>query len=106
MQPWNNTVLDTNTLRLVNRTPYKQDVPITTIIGFYDPEQQLQSFIYPALHGASGAVYKDSFSSSSCKLIVKTQKAGNKTFNLPATRLTTGKMNKIHINLEAVSSTN
>ncbi|TMO45608.1 hypothetical protein CWC25_05700 [Pseudoalteromonas sp. S4389] len=103
MQPWNNTVLDTNTLRLVNRTPYKQDVPITTIIGFYDPEQQLQSFIYPALHGASGAVYKDSFSSSSCKLIVKTQKAGNKTFNLPATRLTTGKMNKIHINLEAAS---
>lgn len=100
MEPWSNIVVDTNTKSNLQRTPYKQDVAITTLIGFYDPNKQLSSFIYPALHGSSGAVYKDNFAKSSCQLIVVTEKAGTKTFNLPENRLNTDKMNKFHINIE------
>lgn len=101
MESWENLVLDTNTNSVVKRVPYKQDVAITTLVGYYDPNKQLTSFIYPALHGSSGAVYTDNFSNSRCKLAVETEKAGRKTFNLPATRLNSDRMNKFHINIEA-----
>ncbi|EHN69070.1 M66 family metalloprotease [Aliivibrio fischeri] len=84
----------------VELTPYKQGVAVTTLVGYYDPENTLPSYIYPALHGAYGSVYEDNFSPSSCQLEVMTQEAGVKTYNLHNRRLMAGKMNRFHVNVE------
>ncbi|RYU67482.1 DUF5011 domain-containing protein [Aliivibrio finisterrensis] len=84
----------------VELTPSKQGVAVTTLVGYYDPENTLPSYIYPALHGAYGSVYEDNFSPSSCQLEVMTEDAGVKTYNLYNRRLTTGKMNRFHVNVE------
>ncbi|MEA5468896.1 M66 family metalloprotease [Spirulina sp. 06S082] len=84
----------------VEQKPYKQGIPVATIVGYYDPNQQLSSYLYPALHGSFGAVYEDNFSDSTCQLNVFTRNAGTKTFNLYARRLDGGYMNKIHVNIE------
>ncbi|GHA45016.1 M66 family metalloprotease [Photobacterium aphoticum] len=81
-------------------TPVKQGVPVTTLVGYYDPENTLPSYIYPALHGAYGSVYEDAFSPSSCQLSVKTREAGTLTYNLYNRRLTSDMMNRFHINVE------
>lgn len=81
--------------------PYKQGAAVTTLVGFYDPQKELNSYIYPALNGSFGAVYNDALSNSSCKLNVYTQKGGTKVFNLYARRLDNGYMNKFHVNIES-----
>ncbi|MFA1561905.1 M66 family metalloprotease [Aliivibrio fischeri] len=84
----------------IDLVPFKQGVAVTTLVGYYDPENTLPSYIYPALHGAYGSVYEDKFSPSSCQLEVMTREAGVKTYNLHNRRLTTGKMNRFHVNVE------
>ncbi|NEQ39784.1 MAG: hypothetical protein F6K40_27460 [Okeania sp. SIO3I5] len=103
MSPWKNMVnndLMTASNSQVERKPYKQGVPIATIVGYYDPNKQLSSYIYPALHGSFGAVYEDNFTDSTCKLNVFTRNSGTKVFNLHTRRLDQGYMNKIHVNIE------
>ncbi|MFM8891667.1 MAG: M66 family metalloprotease, partial [Planctomycetia bacterium] len=36
------------------RKPLAFGVPVTTLVGYYDPRGELNSYIYPALHGAYG----------------------------------------------------
>ncbi|WP_305402175.1 M66 family metalloprotease [Photobacterium leiognathi] len=81
--------------------PYKQGIPVTTLVGYYDPEKTLPTYMYPALHGAYGSVYVDNFTASSCKVDVFTHEAGTKTFNLHSRRLQAGFMNRFHINVES-----
>ena len=103
MSPWTNMVkndLIATSSNQVEQKPYKQGVPVATIVGYYDPDKQLSSYIYPALHGSFGAVYEDNFTDSSCKLNVLTRNAGTKVFNLYARRLDQDSMNKIHVNIE------
>jgi hypothetical protein len=103
MSPWQNRVkndLMAPSSSQVERKPYKQGVPVATIIGYYDPDKLLSSYIYPALHGSFGAVYEDNFTDSTCKLNVSTRNGGKKVFNLHARRLDQGYMNKIHVNIE------
>ena len=37
-----------------NKVPILYRVPVTTIVGYYEPDssRSLQSYVYPALHGA------------------------------------------------------
>ncbi|PSU92144.1 carbohydrate-binding protein [Photobacterium kishitanii] len=84
----------------IELTPYKQGIPVTTLVGYYDPDKTLPSYIYPALHGAYGSVYADGFTDSSCQLDVFTRNGGTKTFNLHNRRLQAGMMNRFHINIE------
>ncbi|WP_394210950.1 M66 family metalloprotease [Enterovibrio calviensis] len=95
-----NDILD----KTVARIPEKQGVAVTTLVGYYDPENTLPSYLYPALHGAYGAVYVDNFSASSCQLDVLTQKGGTKTYNLHNRRFKEGLMNRFHINVESALS--
>jgi len=82
-------------------------VPVTTLVGYYDPSQSrgLPDYIYPALHGAYGFVYHDegeniSTGTSSCYLKVKTQN-GNKDlyYSLTTEVHSSDAMNKFHINI-------
>lgn len=84
----------------IELTPEQKGVAVTTIVGFYDPERQLPSYIYPALHGSFGYTFADQMTASDCQLNVMTRKAGQKTFNLHNYRLTTNMMNRFHVNVE------
>lgn len=85
----------------VERKPREFGVPVTTLVGYYDPEGELQSYIYPALHGAYGFVYDDERRRSSeldCYLLVETRE-GPLRFRLASHRLNAKVMNKFHVNI-------
>lgn len=84
----------------VELTPETKGTPVTTIVGFYDPEAKLPTYIYPALHGAFGYTYADQMTTSGCQLHVLTREGGTKTFNLHHSRLTSNMMNRFHVNVE------
>jgi hypothetical protein len=87
------------------RKPQLFGVPVVTLVGFYDPSQQLKAYAYPALHGAYGYCYVDDTAQlkpSDCQLVVET-KAGLLRFRLDDRRLDPATMNKFHINVPAAS---
>lgn len=88
-----------------HKVPRLYRVPVTTIVGYYDPNpnRSLESYIYPALHGAYGFVYNDDGGSSTgtptgCELVVKTKKAGTLVYQLD-TSIDSKGMNKFHVNV-------
>jgi hypothetical protein len=85
----------------VERKPALFGVPVVTLVGYYDPLGQLQSYIYPALHGAYGFCYPDdgaTLKETDCHLLVETAK-GPLRFRLAGERLGGRFMNKFHVNV-------
>ena len=85
----------------VERKPQEFGVPVTTLIGYYDPEGELTSTIYPALHGAFGFTYSDDrgrMSDQDFHLLVETA-GGPLRFRLANHRLSAKVMNKFHVNI-------
>lgn len=87
------------------RKPEKFGVPVVTLVGYFDPDGELTSYIYPAMHGVCGFCYPDDSSTlneTDCQLRVETND-GELRFRLANTRLSRdGKvMNKFHINIPA-----
>jgi hypothetical protein len=85
----------------VERKPQKFGVPVTTLVGYYDPKGELKSYIYPALHGAYGFTYSDDggqVSEGDCHLLVETQ-GGELRFRLANHRFSGNVMNKFHVNI-------
>jgi hypothetical protein len=80
-------------------------VPVTTLVGYYDPDstlnRNLQSYIYPAMHGAYGFVYNDDGDSISngCKLVVETSNNGVLVYDLSTSIIDSNGMNKFHVNI-------
>jgi hypothetical protein len=84
-------------------------VPVTTLVGYYDPDpaRNLQSYIYQAMHGAYGFVYNDDGDDGDgdgdgdydgCKLVVETNKNGVLVYDL-STSIDSNGMNKFHVNI-------
>jgi hypothetical protein len=89
----------------VERKPQAFGIPVTTLVGYYDPEKKLKTYIYPALHGAYGFTYSDDRGQSSdedCHLLVETRN-GPLRFRLASHRLGTNVMNKFHVNIPEAS---
>ena len=89
----------------VARKPEQFGVPVTTLVGYYDPQGALRSYIYPALHGAYGFTYPDdsnTLSGNDCQLQVETRD-GLQRFRLANHRAASSVMNKFHINLPTAS---
>ncbi len=85
----------------VERRPQASGVPVTTLVGYFDPQGELQSYIYPALHGAYGFLYADDSSTltpTDCQLWVESEN-GVQRFKLANNRLQSNVMNKFHINI-------
>lgn len=85
----------------VSRKPEQLGIPVTTLVGYYDPQGVLSSYIYPALHGAYGFTYPDDGATlvgSDCQLQVKTR-GGLQRFKLANHRAASTVMNKFHINV-------
>jgi hypothetical protein len=85
----------------VERKPKAFGVPVTTLVGYYDPDGQMKSYIYPALHGAYGFTYNDDngrTDDEGCHLLVETRD-GQLRFRLANHRLNANVMNKFHVNI-------
>ncbi len=90
---------------LVERKPEAFGIPVTTLVGYYDPEGELTSTIYPALHGAYGFTYGDDrgrLKDGDCHLVVETRE-GTLRFRLANHRLSANVMNKFHVNVPTAS---
>jgi hypothetical protein len=88
------------------KVPRLYRVPVTTIVGYYDPDQSrsLESYIYPPLHGAYGFVYDDDGGSDSgtpngCELVVETEYSDGKLVYTLKTSADSQGMNKFHVNV-------
>lgn len=91
--------------RGIERKPQLFGVPVVTLVGYYDPDNQLQSYIYPALHGACGFCYtddSDTIADNDCHLLVETRD-GVLKFRLASSRLGDRCMNKFHVNVPEAS---
>jgi hypothetical protein len=85
----------------VERKPQEFGVPVTTLVGYYDPKGELTSYIYPPLHGAYGFTYADDgdrVADQDCQLVVETRE-GTLRFRLAKHRFTAHVMNKFHVNI-------
>ncbi|CNE93604.1 Metalloprotease stcE precursor [Yersinia nurmii] len=83
------------------KRPYKQGVAVTTLVGYYDPQGALSSYIFPALHGSFGMVYQgDGDRANICYLEVQFEGGAVQQFKLSANRIDATCMNKFHINVE------
>src|SRR5262249_13673699 len=86
----------------VERKPQSFGVPVTTLIGYYDPKGELKSYIYPALYGAYGFTYNDDrgqLKEDDCYLLVETREGPPLHFRLANHRLSASVMNKFHVNI-------
>ena len=106
MKPWSVTPLDD--FSDLPRKPIEQGVPVATLVGFYDPQSTLRTYIYPALHGAYGNVFEESteeeinnISENGCYVTVRNANDEEKKFALKDYRQDADGyyMNKFHINV-------
>ena len=89
----------------LERKPQHFGVPVVTLVGYYDPIGEKQSYIYPALHGAYGFCYADdgkAVKETDCELQVETR-SGVLRFRLANERLNSRYMNKFHVNVPEAS---
>jgi len=82
-------------------TPEQQGVAVTTILGFYDPDNILPSYIYPALHGAYGNIFRPDrdveIHGTRSYAEVKNDRGQSKKYALRGTRGVV--MNRFHLNV-------
>jgi len=98
----------------IPRKPVEQGVAVATLVGFYDPELTMRTYIYPAMHGSYGNVFASNsddeianLSETGCYASVSNAKGDEKKFVLKDARQNgknkagqTGEnMNKFHINV-------
>lgn len=85
----------------IERKPQAFGVPVVTVVGYYDPRGELNSYVYPALHGAYGFTYADDrerVTEQDCQLVVETRE-GTLRFRLAKHRFNAEVMNKFHVNI-------
>ncbi|KOO12752.1 peptidase M66 [Vibrio xuii] len=86
------------------RVPSDFGVPVTTLVGYYDPTLQLDSYLFPALHGAYGFVYEPTklgeLNTQGCYVKVYNGKNHDTdNYQLTGFRYDANLMNKLHINV-------
>ncbi|NAT17239.1 M66 family metalloprotease [Pseudomonas syringae] len=86
----------------IERSPKAFGVPVTTLVGYYDPQTALPSYVYPALHGAYGFIYADDSATlidTDCQLWVTSSGQEPLRFKLDNNRIRSSVMNAFHINV-------
>ncbi|WP_181319072.1 M66 family metalloprotease [Photobacterium leiognathi] len=88
---------------MIAKVPTSFGIPVTTLVGYYDPKGILPSYIYPALHGSYGFTYSDdneSLSVNNCQLQVEKSNGQSLNFKLSDVRFSNSNtMNKFHVNI-------
>jgi len=77
---------------------------VMTLLGFYDPSNEMETFIYPALYSNYGSYFEPNSlnaieSDSTCRLEVRNSDNVLYSFNLKSTRFNSTVMNQFQVNL-------
>ncbi|ENY6784138.1 M66 family metalloprotease [Providencia rettgeri] len=86
----------------IHKKARKQGVEVVTLMGFYDPEGTIDSYIYPPSFGSYGMVYQNDarVNTDSPYLEVIFNDGNKKQYQLNNFRGNKDMMNKFHINIE------
>lgn len=86
----------------IHKKATKQGVEVVTLMGFYDPEGTIDSYIYPPLFGSYGMVYQNDqrVNTDSSYLEVSFKDGKKSQYQLNNFRANNDMMNKFHINIE------
>ncbi|EPL9570356.1 M66 family metalloprotease [Providencia rettgeri] len=95
----------------LHKKPIKQDVPVITVLGFYDPEGQIlvtdpekqkSNHVQDILYGSSGMVYEDNKKLDSCSSYLEfdLEDGTTRQYKLHGTNFKTSHMNRFHVNIE------
>ena len=80
--------------------PVAFGVPVTTLVGFYDPKGENNTYIYPALNGSFGYVYNfGEVKGGQCWVDVTYQNGDVQRVGVDGLTLRDGHMNKFHFNV-------
>jgi predicted small secreted protein len=87
----------------VAKRPKNQGVKITTLLGYYDPQAKLKSYIYPALHAGYGNEFASDraaeITASVCHAEILNKSNSSLKFVLQPVRINAAVMNSFHINV-------
>ncbi|MEQ4662143.1 M66 family metalloprotease [Providencia rettgeri] len=91
-----------NNETILYKVPYKQGVPVVTLMGFYDPKDVIDSYIYPSLYGSYGMVYSHDkkIDTQMPYLEVIFEDGKISQYQLHNFRSNEEMMNKFHVNIE------
>jgi hypothetical protein len=84
--------------------PTATKIPVMTLLGFYDPEKTLTTFIYPALYSNYGSYFSADVlnaknSDATCKIVVIKEDNTEVSYNLLSSRKHSSRMNQFQLNL-------
>ncbi|MCU1734558.1 MULTISPECIES: M66 family metalloprotease [unclassified Pseudomonas] len=87
----------------VVRKPAQQGIPVTTLLGYYDPRAGYNNYIFPALHCAYGNSYSADrdVEINAAKCYLEVRNANNQTlkFVLRSSRVQATTPNRFHVNV-------
>ena len=87
--------------KLTDANIEKTDVEVMTMVGYYDPKNELTSYIYPPLYGSSGNIYQyPSVKTGDCWAQVNYIDGSEESIPLAGKRFSGNLSNKFHFNLE------
>ncbi|MEQ4673793.1 M66 family metalloprotease [Providencia vermicola] len=95
----------------LHKKPIKQDVPVITVLGFYDPEGQIlvtnpetqkSNHVQDILYGSSGMVYEDNKKLDSCSSYLEfdLEDGTTRQYKLHGSNFRASHMNRFHVNIE------
>ncbi|UKA22889.1 M66 family metalloprotease [Photobacterium damselae subsp. damselae] len=96
---WNE---NTNEMEIVKKgkVPEIYGTDVVTLVGYYDPQMEKSSYIYPAMFGSFGHTFaQDKPTAIQCWIDVHMTDGTIKQFPLSGERLNSNEMNKFHINV-------
>lgn len=85
--------------------PVKFGVPVTTLVGFYDPAKDVKGYIYPPMTSSYGYVYEPQVvNGGQCWAEVTFADNHKQRYPLAGSRHNSARMNKFHFNVETASN--
>ncbi|KDN26253.1 peptidase M66 [Vibrio fortis] len=103
-------IWDENTKGMIPKSgsvPKNYGVEVTTLVGFYDPKNEIDSYIYPELYGSYGHVYSQGTASPlQCRAEVSYDLSEKDIYPLTSERRKSDEMNKFHFNVSAEKKPN
>lgn len=95
----------------LHKKPIKQDVPVITVLGYYDPEGQIlvtdpekqkSNHIQDVLYGSSGMIYEDNKGLAPCSSYLEfdLEDGTTRQYKLHGTNFKPLHMNRFHVNIE------
>jgi len=84
--------------------PTQTKIPVMTLLGFYDPQKSLTTFIYPALYSNYGSYFSSEVlnarnTDDTCKIVLTKGDNTEESYNLLSTRKVSTRMNQFQLNL-------